>query len=163
MKVIGLFVAATLAIVAQAADLVDTLNSRPELSTLSKFIKQQRLEGDLRAQDGGGEFTVFAVTNQGYASQPRQNIIFLRNPRNRPTLEKVLKYHIVPGKYSMADVASAGSLTSMDGAKLSTGGSASSPTVEGATVVVGDIQADNGVLHILDRVLYPENSVPVPF
>ncbi|MFN8053565.1 MAG: fasciclin domain-containing protein [Acidimicrobiales bacterium] len=121
-------VLSTLVTAVQAADLVDTLN-------------------------GDGPFTIFAPTNDAFAKIPAADL--QKVLADKEQLSKILTYHVVAGKMTAADLATAGSVKTVEGAELKIGGSATSPKVGDANVVCGDVQVGNGVVHIIDTVLMP--------
>ncbi len=145
------FIAATLAIGAfsvQAADIVDTAVSAGNFQTLVAAIKQAGLVDTLK---GAGPFTVFAPTDEAFAKVPKEQLDALL--QDKAMLTKVLTYHVVPAKVMAQDV-KAGQVPTVQGSSLtvSTQGGVS---VDQASVVSADIVADNGVIHVIDRVLVP--------
>ena len=145
------FIAATLAIgtfSVQAADIVDTAVSAGSFQTLVAAVKQAGLVDTLK---GAGPFTVFAPTDEAFAKVPKEQLDALL--RDKDMLTKVLTYHVVPAKVMAQDV-KAGQVPTVQGSSLtvSTQGGVS---VDQANVVKTDIVADNGVIHVIDRVLIP--------
>lgn len=108
---------------------------------------------------GPGPFTVFAPTDDAFAALPEGTIeALLADPA---TLAQVLTYHVVPGTFLAADVVGQSSLTSVQG----------SPIVVDVTddgvflniesqIIITDIQASNGVIHVIDTVLLPPTDLP---
>ncbi len=144
-------IAATLAAGAfsvQAADIVDTASSAGNFQTLVAAIQQAGLVDALK---GPGPFTVFAPTDEAFAKLPKDQLDALL--RDKAMLTKVLTYHVVPAKVMAQDV-KAGSVPTVQGSSLNvtTQGGVS---VDEAKVVAVDILADNGVIHVIDRVLVP--------
>ena len=119
---------ATLVAAVTAADLVETLS-------------------------GTGPFTVFAPTDEAFAALPEGVLDALLLPENKAVLAQILTYHVVSGMVMAADVKD-GDVATVEGQtiKLST---ASGVTVNGATVVVADVAASNGVIHAIDAVILP--------
>ena len=145
------FIAATLAIgtfSVQAADIVDTAVSAGSFQTLVAAVKQAGLVDTLK---GAGPLTVFAPTDEAFAKVPKEQLDALL--RDKDMLTKVLTYHVVPAKVMAQDV-KAGQVPTVQGSSLtvSTQGGVS---VDQANVVKTDIVADNGVIHVIDRVLIP--------
>ena len=145
------FIATTLAIgtfSVQAADIVDTAVSAGSFQTLVAAVKQAGLVDTLK---GAGPFTVFAPTDEAFAKVPKEQLDALL--RDKDMLTKVLTYHVVPAKVMAQDV-KAGQVPTVQGSSLtvSTQGGVS---VNQANVVKTDIVADNGVIHVIDRVLIP--------
>ncbi len=119
---------ATLVAAVTAADLVETLS-------------------------GTGPFTVFAPTDEAFAALPEGVLDALLLPENKAVLAQILTYHVVSGMVMAADVKD-GDVATIEGQtiKLST---AEGVTVNGATVVVADVAASNGVIHAIDAVILP--------
>ena len=128
----------TLVAAVKAAGLVDTLNS-------------------------AGPFTVFAPTDAAFAKLPAGTVDTLLKPENKATLVKILTYHVVPGKVEAATV------VTLNGKKVTTvamqdvtvnvaGGKVSLTDALGGTsnVTAVDVQASNGVIHVIDTVLMPK-------
>ena len=102
---------------------------------------------------GPGPFTVFAPNDAAFAKLPTGTVDGLL--KDIPKLKNVLTYHVVAGKHMAADIAKQSSLKTLQGESLTvetTGG----VKVGGATVVQPDIQADNGVIHVINRVMIPK-------
>jgi uncharacterized surface protein with fasciclin (FAS1) repeats len=138
---------------AQAADLVETAMSAPEFSTLVKAVKAAGLVDTLK---GEGPYTVFAPTNAAFAKVPKAKLNALL--ANKAQLRAVLLYHVVPGKVEAADVLA---MKNPSMAKTAQGTSLRVKTtvpvmVNNARVIKTDIQADNGVIHVIDSVLMPK-------
>ena len=138
-----------LASAAQAADIVDTAASAGTFNTLVTAVKQADLVSTLK---GKGPFTVFAPSDEAFAKVPKEQLEALLKDKAR--LTQVLTYHVVPGKVMAGDV-KAGKVPTVQGGALtvSTQGGVS---VDQAKVVKTDIVADNGVIHVIDRVLMPQ-------
>lgn len=120
-------------------------------TTLTAAVKAAGL--DLTLTDGG-PFTVFAPTDEAFAKLPEGTVEkLLANPEQ---LKKVLLFHVVSGTVMAADVVKLGSAETLNGQKLmiTTKGGV---MVDNAHVVKTDIAASNGVIHVIDTVLIPEN------
>ena len=133
----------TLVAAVKAAGLVDTLNSP-------------------------GPFTVFAPTNEAFAALPKGTVATLLKPANKPTLTKILTYHVVPGKMDFAALSKAveagggkAVLTTVEGAPLTI-------TMNGphnllvtdakggtAEITIYDVYQSNGVIQVINKVLLP--------
>ncbi len=135
---------------AQAADIVDTAVSAGNFKTLVSAIKQADLVDTLK---GAGPFTVFAPTDDAFAKVPKDQLDALL--KNKAMLTKVLTYHVVPGKVLSTDL-KAGKVPTVEGESLTVAMPGNEVTVDGAKVVKADIVADNGVIHVIDRVLMPK-------
>ena len=102
-----------------------------------------------------GPFTVFAPTNDAFAKLPKQTLESLLKPENRAELARILKFHVVAGRVSAAAAAAAGNAASLAGPQLNFDVVAGRLRVQGATVTRTDVNASNGTVHVIDRVLLP--------
>jgi uncharacterized surface protein with fasciclin (FAS1) repeats len=141
------------------ADIVDTANTAGEFTTLVAAVKAAGLEDTLR---GEGPFTVFAPTDDAFAALPAGTIeSLLEDPAG--DLTDILTYHVVPGEVTAADVVGLDgeAVTTVNGAAITIGvaddGSVTLTDAAGndVAVVATDIQASNGVIHVIDSVLLP--------
>jgi uncharacterized surface protein with fasciclin (FAS1) repeats len=132
-----------------AADLVDTAASAGQFKTLVKAVQAAGLVDTLKAR---GPYTVFAPTDEAFAKLPPGTLdALLADPQK---LASVLKYHVVSGKVMAKDVKT-GSVNTVEGQPLRVVASGNGVTVNDATVVTTDIEASNGVIHVIDRVVLP--------
>jgi uncharacterized surface protein with fasciclin (FAS1) repeats len=115
---------------AEAADLVDVLS-------------------------GDGPFTVFAPTNEAFAQLPPGTVEMLLLPENKGKLTAILTYHVVAGKVMAADVVTLIEAKSVEGNTIAVSVADGAVMVDGATVVATDIEASNGVIHVIDAVIMP--------
>ena len=127
----------------------EVIASDPDLSTLSKMISDAGLTQTL---SGAGPFTVFAPTNAAFKAVPAKTMDELT--KNKEMLTQVLTYHVIPAKAGAADVKQ-GSVKSVNGANLALSRAGTYVTVEDAVVTKSDLNATNGVVHVVDRVLLP--------
>ena len=133
----------------QPQNVVQVINSDPQLSTLSKLIADAGLSETL---SGTGPFTIFAPTNDAFKAVPAKTMAELA--ANKEQLKRVLTYHVVPAKSAAADVKT-GNMKTVNGANVAVARSATFVTVEEALVTGADKTATNGVVHVIDRVLLP--------
>lgn len=136
---------------AKGNTIVDIAASNPDFSTLVAAVKAADLV-DVLSSDG--PFTVFAPTNAAFAALPEGTVESLLLPENKDQLVAVLTYHVVAGKVMAGDV------VTLDSAETVQGGSVEimagdTVTVDGAQVVATDIEASNGVIHVIDAVILP--------
>jgi len=100
----------------------------------------------------GGPFTVFAPTDDAFEVLPQETVQgLLADP---PTLVRILTYHVVPGRITSAQITHDSEQKTVEGGVLTiavNGG----VTVNDATVIQADVEAGNGVIHVIDRVLIP--------
>jgi uncharacterized surface protein with fasciclin (FAS1) repeats len=133
--------------------LVDVLGSSPDFSTLVAAIGAADLTDAL---SGPGPYTIFAPTNEAFAAMDPAMLEDLMKPENKDKLVRVLSYHVVPGKLSSSDLASkSGPLASLNNLDMLVEGTGDNLMVNTATVKMGDIEASNGVVHVIDTVLLP--------
>lgn len=104
---------------------------------------------------GEGPFTVFAPTDAAFAALPQDALQELLKPENKQILVKILTYHVVPGKVTSTDLKSGEVKTVEGGAVNVKVDPAAGVTVNDAKVVQPDIQASNGVIHVIDKVILP--------
>jgi uncharacterized surface protein with fasciclin (FAS1) repeats len=121
----------------------------PQLSTLNKLIADAGLTETLR---GPGPYTVFAPSDDAFKAVPAKTLAELSS--NKELLKSVLSYHVVPGKFSAAEVQN-GNAKTVQGASLALAKAGGYVTVEDAMVTQADVPASNGVVHVIDRVLMP--------
>ncbi|MEO6597108.1 MAG: fasciclin domain-containing protein [Planctomycetota bacterium] len=129
--------------------IADTAARTPQLSTLNRLIAQAGLTDTLK---GVGPFTVFAPTDEAFKAVPAKTMAELG--ADKQLLMSVLTYHVLPGKVPAADVKN-GNAKTVNGANLAVAKAGTTVTVEDAVVVQADVNATNGVVHVIDRVLIP--------
>lgn len=103
---------------------------------------------------GDGPFTVFAPTDAAFAKVPQQTLDDLLQPENKKKLAAILTYHVVPGKVSSHEVIAMNSATTLQGQKLNIS-KQDGVKINEAKVILTDVQATNGVIHVIDSVLMP--------
>lgn len=131
------------------ADIVDTAVSAGSFKTLVAALQAAGLVDTLK---GSGPFTVFAPTDEAFAKLPAGTVEALL--KDIPKLKAILTYHVVAGKVEAKDVVKLTSVTTVNGQDL-TIGTTGGVTINAAKVVKADIQAKNGVIHVIDTVLLP--------
>lgn len=133
-------------------DIVDTAVAAGDFTTLVAAVQAAGLVDTLK---GDGPFTVFAPTDAAFAALPAGTVETLLKPENKDQLVAILTYHVVPGKVMSTDLSNNMMATTAQGSsvKIMTEGGV---TVEGANVVSADIEASNGVIHVIDAVILPK-------
>jgi uncharacterized surface protein with fasciclin (FAS1) repeats len=106
--------------------------------------------GLVEALQSPGPFTVFAPTDAAFAALPPGTVQTL--VQNPPQLARILKFHVVAGKLTQADLAKVKSVESLEGSPISIDCS-DGFEVKNSTVIMPDIEADNGIIHVIDRVI----------
>lgn len=136
-------------------DIVDTAVAAGSFKTLAKALEAADLVATLK---GEGPFTVFAPTDEAFAALPPGTLETLLKPENKAKLQRILKYHVVPGKVMSADVVKIPSAKAVSGDTLKIDARNGGVTVDGAKVVKADIAASNGVIHVIDAVMLPADK-----
>ena len=136
--------------VASAADIVDTAVSAGQFKTLVTALQEADLVDTLK---GDGPFTVFAPTDAAFAKLPAGALDALLKDKSK--LSAVLTYHVVPGKVMAAQV-KPGDVKTVQGQSLHVSTKGGSVMVDNATVTEADINASNGVIHVIDTVILPK-------
>ena len=137
---------------ASAADIVDTAIAG-RFTTLVAAVKAAGLVDTLK---GPGPFTVFAPTDEAFNKLPAGTVESLLKPENKEKLQRVLTYHVVPGKVMAKDVVKLTSATTVEGGKISIKVMDGRVMVNDAHVTNTDVETTNGVIHVIDRVILPE-------
>ncbi|MBD1805699.1 fasciclin domain-containing protein [Microcoleus sp. FACHB-SPT15] len=128
-------------------DIVDIAVSAGSFETLVTAVKAAGLVETLKSP---GPFTVFAPNDDAFAKLPPGTIQTL--VQNIPQLTRILKYHVVSGKLTKADLEKVDSVISVEGSPIRIDTS-DGFEVKNATVLAADIEADNGVIHVIDTVI----------
>ena len=134
------------------ANIVEVAAGNDDFSTLVAAVKAAGLVDVLA---GEGPYTVFAPTNAAFAKLPAGTVEDLLKPENKAKLTAILKYHVVPGKVMAADVVKLDSATTAQGSNVNIAASDSGVMVDNANVVMTDVAASNGVIHVIDTVILP--------
>ncbi len=120
--------------------------------TLAAAIKAAGLEPTL--SDTTQKFTVFAPTDAAFAAI-QSNVDELMKPENKEKLQKLLMHHVIAGKFPSTGLKN-GEITTAGGGKLKIKVAGKKVTVDGANVTTPDVQAINGIVHVIDKVLMPK-------
>jgi uncharacterized surface protein with fasciclin (FAS1) repeats len=148
------FVTATRSAVrAETKDIVDTAVAAGSFKTLAKALAAADLVDTLK---GAGPFTVFAPTDEAFAKLPAGTLESLLKPENKAKLQRILTYHVVPGKVMASDVVKLKSAKAVSGDTIGIATRNGGVTVDNARVVKTDVVASNGVIHVIDSVILPE-------
>jgi uncharacterized surface protein with fasciclin (FAS1) repeats len=134
-------------------DIVALAQATPDLSTLVDAATAAELVETLQGQ---GPFTVFAPTNEAFSAVGQDTLDQLLAPSGKEQLTDVLTYHVVPGEVTAADLEDGQRLETVQGERLRVRIQGDEVTVGGATVTQPDVEASNGVVHVIDGVLLPE-------
>ena len=133
-------------------DIVDIAAGAGTFSTLVAAVEAADLVDTLKSE---GPFTVFAPTDEAFAKLPEGTVETLLLPENKSDLIAVLTYHVIPGAVMSTDIA--GQMvtpTTVQGSMLDIDAT-NGVMVDGASVIQADIEASNGVIHVIDSVILP--------
>ena len=144
-------IAGGVALPAKAADIVDTAVSAGSFKTLVAAVQAAGLVDTLK---GEGPFTVFAPTDEAFAALPAGTVDDLLKPENKDQLVKILTYHVVPGKVMSSDLKDDMMAKTVEGGEVKIDLD-NGAMVNDAKVVTADIAVDNGVIHVIDKVIMP--------
>jgi uncharacterized surface protein with fasciclin (FAS1) repeats len=133
-------------------DIVDVASSAGQFQTLIAAVEAAGLAQTLM---GEGPFTVFAPTDEAFRALPQGTVERLLRPENRAELTRILCYHVIAGRIEAADSAGKQVMpATVAGATLKVDGR-QGVSVNNARVIKADVDAANGVIHVIDRVLLP--------
>ncbi|MFY0698168.1 MAG: fasciclin domain-containing protein [Balneola sp.] len=122
------------------------------LSTLATAVEAADLEATLQSE---GPYTVFAPTNEAFENLPEGVLNELLKPENKEQLVAVLTYHVIPGEVMSDDVTKTMKAKTIQGSNASIKSNGESVMIENAEVVKADMDASNGVVHVIDEVILP--------
>lgn len=128
----------------------DIINNNPHFST---FAQALRTSGIIKELEGENELTIFVPSNQAFQRVPPQ----LLSPENKEKLAKILKHHIIDEIYNRSDLKT-DQIEALDGNNLNIEMIGHRIKVDNANIIQTDIKASNGVIHVIDVVLMPENQ-----
>ena len=137
----------------QNSTIVAVASANDQFKTLTKALQAAGLTETL---SGNGPFTVFAPTDAAFAALPPETLQALMKPENKDLLTKILTYHVIPGKVLSGELKT-GEVRTVEGSPISVQVDAAKKqvTVNNARVTQADIQASNGVIHTIDRIILP--------
>lgn len=142
---------ATTAFAGGKKDIVDTAVGAGSFETLVAAVQAAELVDTLK---GEGPFTVFAPTDEAFAALPEGTVENLLKPENKDQLVAILTYHVVPGKVMSGDLSDDMTAATVQGGDI-TIDLDSGVMINDANVVQADIEAENGVIHVIDKVILP--------
>lgn len=136
---------------AAAGNIVAVAAETPQLSTLVDAVTAAELVETLEEP---GPYTVFAPTNEAFEALGN-TLETLLEPANKEELAEILTYHVVPGELTASELTDGQQLETVQGESLEVKIDGEEVTVNGAAVVTPDVEASNGVVHVIDEVLTP--------
>ena len=135
--------------------IVDVAVADGRFTTLAAALEAAGL---IETLQGDGPFTVFAPTDDAFAKLPAGTVENLLKPENKDQLVAILTYHVVSGKVMAADVAGISEAATVQGEKLAIKSDMGKVMINEAQVVLADVAASNGVIHVIDSVLLPPST-----
>ena len=120
-----------------------------------KLLAAAQAAGLTEALAGDGPFTIFAPTNEAFEKLGARKLKSLLQPENKATLAEILKYHVVPAKVTARQAVSLGEAKTLQGGKVEVKIADGRLEIGGAKVLATDINASNGIIHVIDTVLIP--------
>lgn len=143
--------ATSVSFAAYAADIVDTAKAAGSFNTLLAAATAAGLVDTLK---GAGPLTVFAPTDDAFAALPAGTVEGLLKPENKDKLTAILTYHVIAGKVMSTDLSNGMMAKTVEGSEVKINLS-NGAMVNDAKIVGADVAADNGVIHVIDKVLIP--------
>jgi len=138
-------------------DIVALAKTSPDLSTFVQLVEKANMANTLRSQ---GTYTVFVPTNEAFARLPKEQLDMLLKPENKAQLMKVLQAHVLPSEVYSTQFTTTTQIELSDERHLPVNVDMNGTriTVGGATIVQPNVEASNGVLHVVDRVIIPSGD-----
>lgn len=137
---------------ARATNLIESAAANGSFKTLCKALDAAELTSVLK---GTGPYTVFAPTDEAFGKLPHGTLENWLKPENKAELISVLKYHVLPGHASAADVGTLSRPKMMQGLSTYISKDGDRFTIDGAHLVGAEIASSNGVIHAIDAVIQP--------
>jgi uncharacterized surface protein with fasciclin (FAS1) repeats len=129
---------------------------------LSTLVTALNAGGLINTLNGKGPFTVFAPTNEAFFNLPAGVLANLLKPENKAELDDLLTYHVVAGAVFAKDLKDGESVKTIEGLNLKVRIVGGAIFINSAKVQIADVNATNGVIHIIDEVLIPQKPPPPP-
>ena len=133
-------------------DIVDTAVKAEVFQTLVAAVTAAGLVDTLK---GDGTFTVFAPNDEAFSKLPAGTVEDLLKPENLDQLVAVLTYHVVPRKILASDIMGTNEVVTVEGSTVTVKKSYGTVTIDQAKVIQANIEAKNGVIHVIDQVILP--------
>ena len=132
---------------------VQTAIDNGNFKTLAKLIEAAGLKDTL---SGEGPFTVFAPTDAAFEKLGKATLDDLAKPENKQKLADILKYHVVSGRVFSDQALKAGKAKTLQGGEVTIKTEGGKASVDAATLTTTDLDASNGVIHVIDSVILPK-------
>ena len=133
-------------------DIVDTAIKAGSFNTLVAAVQAAELVETLKSK---GPFTVFAPTDEAFSKLDKATLESLLKPENKDQLIAILTYHVVAGKVMSTDITGNMEPATVNGSTINIKLSNGKVMINDATVITADVDTDNGVIHVIDKVLIP--------
>jgi uncharacterized surface protein with fasciclin (FAS1) repeats len=133
----------------------DIVGVAAEAGTFNTLIAAAQAADLVDALKGEGPLTVFAPTDDAFAKLPEGKVDMLLKPENKDKLQAVLLYHVVEGKVTSAEVVNISSAKTLEGDSVDFSVKMGNVYIDNAQVIAADVEASNGVIHVIDTVLLP--------
>ncbi len=125
-----------------------------QAGSFNTLVQAVQAAGLVETLSGAGPFTVFAPTDEAFSQIPQETLQAVLADKEK--LTAILTYHVVPGKLMAADVVNSTQLQTVQGQSITVSVADGTVRVDDATVIQTDIEADNGVIHVIDKVIMPK-------
>ncbi len=135
------------------ATIVEVASANDSFKTLVAAVKAAGL---VEILSGKGPFTVFAPTDKAFAALPKETLESLLKPENKSKLQKILTYHVVSGEITSSQI-KPGEVKTLEGSPVKVSIENEKVMVGSSKVTSADVDASNGVIHVIDQVLLPPN------
>jgi uncharacterized surface protein with fasciclin (FAS1) repeats len=133
-------------------NIVETAIQNGSFNTLVAAVKAAGLVDTLI---GEGPFTVFAPTDEAFGALPEGTVDTLVQPENKDQLTSILTYHVVAGKVMSGDLSDGMTATTVNGGDITIKITDGKVMINDAEVVIADVDTDNGVIHVINKVIMP--------
>ena len=133
-------------------DIVDTAIKAGSFNTLVAAVQAAELVETLKSK---GPFTVFAPTDEAFSQLDKVTLESLLKPENKDQLVAILTYHVVAGKVMSTDITGNMEPATVNGSNINITLNNGKVMINDATVISADVDTDNGVIHVIDKVLIP--------
>jgi uncharacterized surface protein with fasciclin (FAS1) repeats len=136
----------------RSMNIVETAIQNGSFNTLVAAVKAAGLVDTLT---GEGPFTVFAPTDEAFGALPEGTVDTLVQPENKDQLTSILTYHVVAGKVMSGDLSDGMTATTVNGGEITIKIADGKVMINDAEVVIADVDTDNGVIHVINKVIMP--------
>ncbi|WP_377487039.1 fasciclin domain-containing protein [Pontibacter toksunensis] len=136
-------------------NIVALVQQNPNLSTFLELIRASDL---VTVLESPAPYTVFAPTNEAFAALPAGTVESLKDPAAKMELTRILQAHVLPNRISAAEMQHNMPMKTAQGEEVIVTKDGAVLSVGGARVITPDVQASNGIIHVVDKVLVPPQN-----